>query len=526
MRGTQPLQPLQPLPPFQRRWRSGTALAAVLAVVLLAAGCTSPDPVPLPAASAGAVTSPPGLGLARYYAQRLAWSRCGGGAECSTLTVPLDYEHPASGDIGIKVLRVPAGDQRRRVGSLLVNPGGPGGSGTAYARSADRIVGAPVRAYFDVVGFDPRGVGGSAPVDCLSDPELDRFLSVDPTPDDAGEEQQLLEAGTALAAGCSARSGRLLPHVSTTDAARDMDVLRAALGDARLSYLGKSYGTFLGATYADLFPQRVGRVVLDGALPPDLTSEELAEGQARGFELATRAYLQRCVDDGDCPAGDSVDAGAQWLRSLLHRVDAAPLPSGDPAVPRLGEAWASYGVAQALYDRGSWSVLTQALRAAAAGDGRPLMQLGDAYARRTPGGRYTSTIMESMYAVNCLDRPDAPDLATYRARAQRFAAVAPTWGGLLAWGSVPCGHWPARGGTPPHRVAAAGSAPIVVLGTTRDPATIYEWSTRLRDQLDNAVLVTFDGDGHTAYRRASSCVDDAIDTYYVSGQTPEDGLTC
>mgnify|MGYP000672156310 CR=1 FL=1 len=510
----------------RRPRRRVAGAVAALAVAVLTAACTSLQPVPFPGATAGAVSAAPRPDLGRYYSQRLRWSGCGEGAECATLTVPLDYARPGSRDIGIAVLRIKARNQQQRIGSLVVNPGGPGGSGTAYARAADQIVGASVRDYFDVVGFDPRGVGASAPVDCLSDSQLDRFLSVDPTPDNGPEEQQLRDAGTALATGCRARTGELLGHVSTPDAARDMDVLRAALGDLRLSYLGKSYGTFLGATYADLFPRRVGRFVLDGVVPPDLTSAEMAQGQARGFELATRSYVQRCVEQGGCPLGETVDAGLAWIRGFLSRVDSRPLPSGDRAVPQLDEAWASYGIAQALYDQGSWDRLTEALRAGAAGDGSPLMRLADDYARRRPGGGYTSNIMESMYAVNCLDRPDSPDLATYRARARRLSAVAPTWGELLAWGSLPCGQWPVRGGTPPHKVTAAGSAPIVVLGTTRDPATIYEWARRLRAQLANAALVTLDGDGHTAYGRGSGCVDDAIDTYYVTGQTPKDGLTC
>ena len=510
--------------------RALVAAATATGLVLGTTACTDPGAslTPTPVTTASGLPGPavaPEDSLAGFYEQRLAWSSCTGG-ECARLRVPRDYADPGAGDLEIAVLRVKARDQGKRLGSLVVNPGGPGASGVDYARSADLIVGAPVRRYFDVVGFDPRGVVRSSPIDCLADQQLDTFLGTDPTPDDAGEEQRLLTEARAMAAGCEQRNPDLLPHVSTVDAAKDMDVLRAALGDAQLNYLGKSYGTFLGATYADLFPKRVGRFVLDGVVPPDLTSAELAEGQARGFELATRAYVEDCVSGGGCVLGTSVEQGMTWLRDFLTRLDTTPLPSGDPSVPALNEAWASLGLGAALYDQGSWGILTQALEEAAGGSGRTLMALADSYADRKAGGGYTGNIMEAIFAVNCLDRPDSPDLATYVQNAKAFSAVAPTWGRFLAWGSLPCGVWPVTGGAPPHAVSAQGSNPIVVVGTTRDPATIYEWSVRLRKQLAHAALISFDGDGHTAYTRSNSCVDDAIDRYYVQGVTPEDGLRC
>lgn len=498
-------------------------------VVAVAGACTDEGPTPVAptvdASDVPAATTPPEAGLAPFYAQRLSWAPCSS-YECADLRVPVDYAQPGGTAITVRVLRVKARNQSRRVGSLVVNPGGPGGSGVDYAAAADRIVGAQVRTYFDVVGFDPRGVARSAPIDCLGDSQLDAFLGTDPTPDDPGEEQQLLRQAKAMASGCAAKSAELLPHLSTVDAAKDMDVLRAALGDAQLNYLGKSYGTFLGSTYAGLFPKRVGRFVLDGVVPPDLSSAELSEGQARGFELATRAYVQDCVAGGDCVLGDSVEAGVQWIRSFLKAVDSSPLPTGDAKVPRLNEAWASLGLAQALYDQGSWGILTDALTEARSGSGAALMSLASAYAQRDRGGSYDGNLLEVIYAVNCLDRPDGSNLATYKQYARDFAKSAPTWGPLLAWGALPCGVWPAKGGAGPRPISAEGSTTIVVVGTTRDPATIYEWSKRLRDQLSNAVLVSLDGDGHTAYRRGSDCIDRAIDAFYVQGTVPKDNLTC
>lgn len=507
-----------------------SVLVAVLALVLGLAGCTTTSQPPVgttPSSGLPPATAAPSAALAPYYAQKLDWKPCGT-IECADLRVPLDHAAPdPAKDLTIKVARVKAKDQSKRLGSLLVNPGGPGASGVEYVRDgADTIGGPDVRRYYDLVGFDPRGVGGSDPINCLSDKALDRFLAADPTPDTPAEEQTLLTEAKAMATGCEKDNPDLVKHLSTADAARDMDILRAAVGDTQLNYLGKSYGTFLGATYADLFPKRVGRMVLDGVVPPDLTSAELDEGQARGFQIATQAYVEDCVKQQDCPLGSTPQAALKGLDDFFTQVDRQPLPTGDPSAPLLTEGWARLGVAVALYDQGSWGVLTDALREARSGNGQSLMQLADAYAERRPGGGYSGNLMESIYAVNCLDRPDSPNLASYEKYAKDFSAKYPTWGANLAWGALPCGVWPVKSTNPPHKISAPGSNTVVVVGTTRDPATIYEWSKRLRDELDNAVLVTFDGDGHTAYGRSNPCVDDSIDAYYVQGRVPKDGLRC
>lgn len=513
------------------RVRALVAGAASLALVL--SGCSlldRSDPAPAASPTATAVRTPPAgsEGLAPFYAQQLAWKGCGVG-ECAGLRVPLDYAKPAAETITVQVLRMRATKKKQRIGSLVVNPGGPGGSGVDYARAADFIVGKPVRQRFDIVGFDPRGVQRSKGVDCLPDAQMDTFLGQDPTPDDTAEQQAFAASGKQFGLGCQQRTGALLAHVSTVDAAKDMDVLRAALGEEKLHYLGKSYGTYLGATYAGLFPRSVGRFVLDGVLPPDITPAELSSGQAEGFERATRAWAADCVNEGSCPLGASTEAVMQRLRSLLKELDSRPVPvSGDDRVKQLTEGWAATGIAQAMYDQGSWGALTDALRdVVEQKDGTELMKLADQYAQRDPDGRYATNLLEAFYSISCLDNPDSADPAVFEQRAAEASRKAPTWGSFLAWGSLVCGQWPVKqAGAGPHKISAEGSAPIVVVGTTRDPATPYEWSVRLRDQLANARLVTFDGDGHTAYARSNGCVDGSINDFYTEGKVPADNTKC
>ncbi len=508
------------------------AVAGLTAVLTALAGCAIVDEVrdsvgPRPSIPVTPQSPPPGSeALARFYTQHLTWTDCSG-AECSTLTVPVDYAAPDGATIDLAVVRVLARRPSKRIGSLVVNPGGPGASGVDYARAADVIVGRGVRNAYDVVGFDPRGVDRSAPIDCLSDSELDTFLGADPTPDDPAEEKAYAARAAGFAGACGANAGPLLAHVSTEEVARDLDVLRAALGEKKLTYLGKSYGTLLGATYADLFPDTVGRFVLDGVVAPDLTSEEVNVGQAEGFEQATRRWAAYCAGQGDCPLGTTVDEVMQGLRDFLARLDTAPIArTGDTSLPAVTEGWASLGIAKAMYSTSLWRPLVDAMTDAMAGDGTALMLLADQYAGRNPGGTYSGNIMEAIHAVNCLDQAESSSIPEREAMADAAAEVAPTWGRYLTWSSLPCGFWPVGPSREPHEVHAAGAPPIVVVGTTRDPATPYEWAVRLHDQLDKASLITYDGDGHTAYTRSDECVDDAVDGFYLDGTVPKDGLRC
>jgi pimeloyl-ACP methyl ester carboxylesterase len=464
--------------------------------------------------------------LAKFYGQKLNWSDCGA-AKCAGLTVPVDYAKPDGPTIKLAVDKVPATGKSK--GALVVNPGGPGGSGVDYAAAAvsGYVVSKTVRSSYDVVGFDPRGVQRSAPITCYGDAQMDKYLAADPTPDDVAEQKETAAESRAFGDACAAKSGNLIKHVSTVEVAKDMDVLRAALGEQKLNYLGKSYGTFIGSTYAGMFPKRVGRFVLDGVVPPDITGTQMGLGQAKGFEQATRSYVRDCVAQSNCPLGTNLDAGMARIREFLKQVDANPLKvSGQGDVRELTEGWASMGIAEAMYDKNSWPTLTDAFQGAFNGSGDKLMALADQYAERNSDGTYNGNIMQVINAVNCLDRGSSADLATYRKEAVTFAKVAPTWGPMLAWGGLACGEWPVKATGKPERITAKGSGPILVVGTTRDPATPYEWAQRLAAELANGHLLTYDGDGHTAYKLGSSCVDGVVDSYLVNGTVPAKGKTC
>ncbi len=463
-------------------------------------------------------------GLEEFYGQEIAWEDCDGG-ECGRLTVPIDYTAPTDGSIELALLRVPAGDEGKRQGSLVVNPGGPGASGVEYARLGGLIVSEAVGDAYDVVGFDPRGVASSAPITCFDDAQMDEWLGFDPTPDTPEEVTEAEALRQEFADDCEAAAPDLLGHVSTVEVARDMDVLRSALGESKLDYLGASYGTFIGTTYAQLFPERVDRMVLDGAIDPNLTGLELGLGQAEGFERATRAYVQDCVDQGGCPLGSDVDAGMKRINDFLNEVDENPIPVTGDTVTELSEGWALLGIIVAMYDETAWGILTDALERAFDGDGTQLQFLANIYADRNAEGAYSGNGNQAIYAVNCLDRPSEDNGVSDEETLAEFEAVAPTFGRYLA-GDSACESWPVQATETLDSYAAAGAPPILVVGTTGDPATPYAWAEQLADTLDSGVLLSYEGEGHTAYGRGSDCIDDAIDTYLLEGTAPEDGKQC
>lgn len=493
-----------------------TAIATV--TVLLAACAGSPEP-PTSAQPAGAVSDP--SGLEAFYEQGVTWVNCGA-AECATITAPLDYDDPAGPTIDLALTRVAA--RGEKLGSLFVNPGGPGGSAVDYAKAADVIVGGDVREHFDIVGLDPRGVGYGDLVECLTDGQLDDLAALEGTPDSRTEEQALIEASRMPGQGCAAGSPDLIAHVGTVDSARDLDLARALVGDDVLNYLGKSYGTKLGATYAELFPSRVGRMVLDGALPASLDLAEVTRDQAIGFEGAVRDFVGDCLENDDCPLSGDVDEATAELRAWFDALDSEPLPAGDRD---LTGALAAYAVLTNLYvpdyDHGR---LRPALASAMNGDdATDLLTLLDSRISRGADGRYEDNSSEAFYAVTCLDQPFTGSVEQVRALSEEWKAQAPTFGPSLAWSLLTCADWPATADVI-RETPAAGSNPILVVSGLHDPATPHAWGERLASELENGHLLTWTGRGHTAYGSGSACIDEAVDAYLTRGVLPSPEAVC
>ncbi|MEU6774237.1 alpha/beta hydrolase [Streptomyces sp. NPDC046759] len=526
---------LRRTPATRTRTEARLAAGLLAAVALLVSACSSGSSTSaggtVDAALAALPRSTPSA-LSPYYSQKLRWHSCGvSGFQCATMKAPLNYADPAAGDVRLAVARKLATGKGRPLGSLLVNPGGPGGSAVGYLQQYAGIgYPADVRARYDMVAMDPRGVARSEPVECLDGRQMDVYTQTDLTPDDQQERNALVTADEKFAQSCAAHSARLLRHVSTVEAARDMDILRAVLDDPKLNYVGASYGTFLGATYAGLFPDRAGRMVLDGAMDPSLDSLRMNLDQTAGFETAFQAFARDCVRHSDCPLGSGGATPAQvgdHLRAFFRRLDAHPIPAGDADGRKLGEALATTGVIAAMYDQADWEQLREALTSAMKeNDGAGLLALSDTYYERDANGHYNNLMMANA-AVNCLDLPPAftgPDQVVKALPA--FEKASPVFGDGLAWASLNCAYWPVKATGEPHRIEARGAAPIVVVGTTRDPATPYRWAQSLARQLSAGRLLTYAGDGHTAYGRGSTCIDTAINTYLLHGTAPAEGKRC
>jgi pimeloyl-ACP methyl ester carboxylesterase len=517
--------------------RSGTAdggrtrghrfgLVVGVAVALVLAGCSgagSDDVVPLPEVSDAPTTDPASdPALAGFYRQQVSWGDCGDGFECAQVMVPVDWATPSGETITLAAKRLPASGDR--IGSLFINPGGPGVSGVEFADSARLVFDKKVRKSFDIVGWDPRGIEASAPVECLDDAQLEEYLASESSPNTPDEEKTAVTSVEEFAQSCQDSTGPILEHVDTISTAKDMDVLRAVVGDERLSYYGGSYGTFLGAWYAELFPWRVGRLVLDGAVDPSLTSEEYAQGQADGFQQGLLAYLEDCRDDVKCPLKGTDEQMMATLSQLVAQTDEHPLLTDDPDRP-LTQALFVTGFAMALYSDQYWDTLDTALAEALKGNGTTFLLLADSYNDRDEAGRY-GQVMEANMAIYCLDHGVDADLDQIRAFADQLGAEYPPFGETMGWGVLGCSVWPIAPVLQPQELTAEGADPILVIGTTGDPATPYEWAQGLADQLSSGVLLTWEGEGHTAYGRAGDCVDDTVEAYLLSGTAPEPGTVC
>jgi pimeloyl-ACP methyl ester carboxylesterase len=464
--------------------------------------------------------------LQEFYDQQLDWGTCEDDdytdRECARIEVPLDYDDPTGATIELQLLKNEADEPAQRIGSLVVNPGGPGAPGTSYA-DYDDAFGQPLRDRFDIIGFDPRGTGSSSPVDCLSDRELDGYIAADPDPDTPDEVREFMGWADKLGQGCETKSGQVADHVSTHEAARDIDILRAVLDEKKLTYFGASYGTKLGATYADLFPERSGRLVLDGAVDVSLSLKDSSLQQAEGFEVALGAYVDDCVDSGGCYLGDSRPEALRTIKDFLAGVEDEPIPVGDRELA-VGNAF--YGIIIPLYNRDYWQALTDRLGAAMDGKAAGLLELSDLYSSRNEDGTYDDNSAEAIYAINCLDDPAYITAPRVPSQYADFEKASPTFGRVFAWGLTGCSGFDAEGTRADWDLDAAGADPLLVIGTTRDPATPLRWAKALAAQLDPAILVTRDGDGHTGYNMDNSCVDDVVESYLIDGDVPDADVDC
>ncbi|MFB4284278.1 alpha/beta hydrolase [Nonomuraea sp. MTCD27] len=430
------------------------------------------------------------------------------GVECGTVKVPLDHADPGGEQIDLALIRMKATGERR--GSLVFNFGGPGASGVdtmAMAAAAFRTLG----RNYDLVSFDPRGVERSAGVKCGG--QVEKLLKA------MNDAENGDRSAKEFAAACAQDSGKILPYVGTVQAAKDLDLVRAAVGDEKLNYFGLSYGTHLGAVYATHFPKNVGRFVLDAALDPTVSLEERAVTQATGFDQAFEAFAKDCVAQ-KCDLGAAPATVERTVEQVLDGLKDKPLKVGDR---ELTYVLGQHGVIAPLYAKATWPALEKAAAAAVKGDGTALLAMADAYMGRKADGTY-STMLTSLTAINCADTAERPSAAEAVAINEKVRKVFPI---LATEGTaVFCAHWPVRGDNAAKRIDATGSAPIVVVGGKGDPATPYKWATTLTQQLKTGVLVTYEGEGHGAYLSGNGCVMSTVESYVLDGKVPSPNTTC
>jgi pimeloyl-ACP methyl ester carboxylesterase len=504
------------------------AAAAAGALVLVLSGCQF---LPSLGGGGGSTSSPTGEdvnpAIAEFYHQTVTWSACQGGMECATVTAPIDWSDPSVGTIELAVLRSPATGTKQ--GSLFVNPGGPGGSGWEFVAYSSFP---SLNDQFDIVGWDPRGVSRSAPITCYTD-DADRddsLYGTYPSPyDTPGWIDELTAASEDYAAACLANTGPLLEHVDTVSTARDLDMLRAVVGDSTLTYLGYSYGTKIGATYAELFPEKVGRMVLDGAVDPSMSDVDALTVQMGGFESAFRAYMTDCLASGDCPFTGPLEDALRQAHDLIATAGAKRLVADDGRV--LDEATIATGIAINLYSQSYWPDMSQMFADLQVDDPNSTFTNADYYNSRNPDGTYSGNSVDAYQAITCADGDFLDDPESTLDRIAEIDRVAPTIGAFFTYDDfavldVLCTHWPVPIPEAPTEYDAAGAPPILVIGTSNDPATPYAWAQSLADQLDSGVLISYTGEGHTIYGQGVACVDDVVDAYFLRGTVPTADPRC
>lgn len=468
----------------------------------------------------GATTNvPPPSAVPYVTPSSVLWAACGGGLQCGTVAVPLDYANPAHGTIKIALARKPATDPVHRIGSLLLNPGGPGGSGITFVRNSARLM-ANLNTRFDLVGFDPRGVGESSPVRCLSGPQWDAAGALDPVLDDPQEKKAYLDSAKAFAQACERTSGKMLAFVDTVSAARDMDVLRVALGDTKLSYYGVSYGTYLGQMYAHLFPTHVRALALDAVVDPALSFSDWKLQRVGALETNLQAFLTYCREVASCQLAASGDP-AENLYGLMDRLDRQPLVVGHRKLTR---SLALEAVLISLYSPRSWDILQTALTAAVQGEGLALLQIADAFVGRHSDGTY-SNFQDASNAIFCADSAVPSDIASYDQLGPTLSNLSALFGPALQYAGISCSDWPVKPNRPASPLTADGAPPILLIGGTSDPATPYASAQAVSKEIAGSVLLTRIGYGHGSYFQ-STCVEEATDAYLIDLRLPVPNTVC
>ena len=501
------------------------AILATSALVLT--GCValgdSSTPEPISPVATGAPA-----GFEKYYEQVVEFVECGDGIFCADVQMPMNWDDPASEPIEIATSYRQA-DKKEPLGFVLFNPGGPGASGYDWVLESSDFLGTKtLRENFNILGFDPRGVGRSSAVSCLTDAETDEFL-YGVTGFELGSDEDLAFSRAAIkdfGAKCLEGTGELLAHVDTVSAAKDMDVLRAVLGQEKLHYLGYSYGSLLGTTYATMFPDRVGQFVLDGAIDPTVSDEQQTLFQIEAFEKALMAFLEACEQYTDCPFTGFVEGDLKTIRAFFLELESKPLPTQSG---RELTIWGAVtGLIMPLYSESYWPYLATAFDAALNdGQGDVFLMLADQYNDRSEDGTYSTNVLAANYAISCLDSRSSTNIFSMRRQNSALLEAAPTLGRYWQFGALRCESWPFEMKQSPVSYKATGAPTILVVGTTGDPATPYAQAQALAGEiLDDAFLLTYNGEGHTIYGQQVDCVDDIVDEFFLTAKLPDTDPNC
>jgi len=441
--------------------------------------------------------------LKEFQNQELKWRNCYGNFECSTLLAPVNYDKNTGDVFHLKVIRYNATDQRHKLGALVVNPGGPGASAFDYAYNAENIVSAAIREKYDIVGFDQRGVGQSDPIRCLTDKETDEMLAGPMIADTPENQRKMVENAKSFASKCKKAAGEKLTHLSTLESAKDMEILRLALDEPKLNYLGKSYGTYLGTLYASLYPSKVGKIILDGAIDPSISIQEQNLTQARGFDLALAQFL----------AKSKIQQNS--ILKLLSNASTNPIKTETDR--SLTDSLVITGIASGLYgDATGWPRLKKAISEAISGNGTKLLELSDGYSGRTKDGKYFSNENDAATLISCLDWPSRKTVEEMRSTSELFRSTAPIFGPYLIYSQLDCNYLSPSKNANPFNFNPISTYPILIISVTRDPATPYEWGLALSKKFPGSFFLTLDSDGHTGQGRGFSCIDREVDSFLIN----------